>query len=198
MIAGIRRVCRSVRTGRPRAVPARTGALGSCVSWTTADQTPVSSLSIADILGRARDERWAELALGKDESDIRALQVMGWDAARTFKLGEQRVDLDALRSCTALRKLAIRGLKIETPGITHERIETHRWSPKDDTPSLNVWDFGGQEQMRRHGPETLARRNVEHARLAQRRRLHSYVVQRRCGRRKYHRKSEEQDRRDLR
>lgn len=36
----------------------------------------------------------------------------------------------------------------KTVGVAHERIETRKWHPAHDGPSLNVWDFGGQEISR--------------------------------------------------
>jgi internalin A len=48
----------------------------------------------------------------------------------------------------------------KTPGIAHERIETQKWSPKDDAPSLNVWDFGGQEIMHETHKFFLTERSI--------------------------------------
>jgi internalin A len=48
----------------------------------------------------------------------------------------------------------------KTPGIAHERIETQTWSPNDDAPSLNIWDFGGQEIMHETHKFFLTERSI--------------------------------------
>jgi internalin A len=50
----------------------------------------------------------------------------------------------------------------KTPGIVaHERIETHRWDPDQQSgPRLNVWDFGGQEVMHETHKFFLTERSI--------------------------------------
>jgi internalin A len=49
----------------------------------------------------------------------------------------------------------------KTPGIfAHERIETLDWSPAGDSPTLHIWDFGGQEIMHETHKYFLTERSI--------------------------------------
>lgn len=73
-------------------------------------------MTVNEILDRAREEQWTELAFVRGDFYLYLLRDRGWDITRCFAVNDQEVDPGRLAQCTSLNKLFVYGLGLGTEG----------------------------------------------------------------------------------